>query len=79
MKVILVILILAFVGLYVILGMLRRITRMFMGEEPRQQQRTQSTQSTHREKGGLNTSSAKTKKKVISKDEGEYVDYEEIK
>ena len=31
------------------------------------------------EKGGLNTSSAKTKKKVISKDEGEYVDYEEIK
>ena len=55
MKVILVILILAFVGLYVILGMLRRITRMFMGEEPRQQQ------------------------KVISKDEGEYVDYEEIK
>ena len=51
MKVILVILILAFVGLYVILGMLRRITRMFMGEEPRQQQRTQST---HREKGGLN-------------------------
>ena len=76
MKVILVILILAFVGLYVILGMLRRITRMFMGEEPRQQQRTQST---HREKGGLNTSSAKTKKKVISKDEGEYVGYEEIK
>ena len=50
--------------------------RMFMGEEPRQQQRPQST---HREKGGLNTSSAKTKKKVISKDEGEYVDYEEIK
>lgn len=75
MKIILGILILAFIGLYVILGTVRKIARMFMGEPPQQQKPQQRPKS----KGGVNTSSAKARKKVISKDEGEYIDYEEIK
>lgn len=75
MKILLGLFILAFIGLYVILGTVKRIMRMFMGEpepQPKTKPRKQSS-------GGLNTSTAKQRKKVISKDEGEYVDYEEIK
>lgn len=75
MKILLIFLMLAFVGLYVIMGTIRRIARMFMGEPPQQQKAQQRPKS----KGGVNTASAKAKKKVISKDEGEYIDYEEIK
>ncbi len=75
MKILLFLLILAFIGLYVILGTIRRIARMLMGEPPQQQKAQQRPKS----KGGVNTSSAKARKKVISKDEGEYIDYEEIK
>ncbi len=75
MKIILGILILAFIGLYVILHTLRKFVRMFTGETPQQQRSHNRPKST----GGINTSTAKAKKKIISKDEGEYVDYEEIK
>ena len=59
MRILLVILILAVIGLYVILGTIRRIARMFMGEPPQQQKAQQRPKST----GGVNTSSAKARKR----------------
>lgn len=75
MKILLGLFILAFIGLYVILGTVRRIFRMLMGE-PETQHRQKHTART---KGGVNTDTAKPRKKVISKDEGEYIDYEDVK
>ncbi len=75
MKILLGLFILAFIGLYVILGTIKRIMRMLMGEPEPQQKSKPKKQNT----GGLNTATAKPRKKVISKDEGEYVDYKEIK
>lgn len=76
MKIILLFFLLAFVGLTVIFGAIRRFLRMFV-DIPEQQARQK--QQPKREKGGLNTSTAKARKKVISHDEGEYIDFEEVK
>ncbi len=73
MKVILVFFLLAFIGLYVILRFIRRIMN-FLGEPERKAPKQNS--QIH---DGLNTQTAVKKKKVIPHDEGEYVDYKEVK
>lgn len=76
MKILLLLFVLAFIGLYVVLGAVRHIGRMLMGdsEPPRSKQQPRR----HRQKSDLDTSGAKPRKKVIAKDEGEYIDYEEV-
>lgn len=76
MKILLLLFVLAFVGLYVVLDVVRRIGRMLMGDpEPPRDRRQPRRKS---QKSGLDTSGARTRRKIISKDEGEYIDYEEI-
>lgn len=74
MKILLIFFLLAFLGLTVVFGVIRRIGKMLTGEEPEPKPRGRK----RRAKGGVDTSNAKPRKKIISDDEGEYIDYEDV-
>ncbi len=74
MKILLILFLLAFLGLYVILGTIKRVLRMF-APEPEPKKRPQHK---HRSKSGLDTRNATQRKKIIPDDEGEYVDFEDV-
>lgn len=75
MKYLLIFFLLAFVGLYVLISGVKGIMRMLFGDPSRRRGNAPRQQ---RRKKGLDTSTAKRKKKVIPHDEGEYVDYEDV-
>jgi predicted metalloprotease len=64
------------------LSFLRTLKRVLFGEsesEKKARQQRQATQHTSRQKSANRQEAASSKKKVFNKNEGEYVDYEEIK
>lgn len=73
MKILLAILVLAFLGLYYVLRVMRKVAAFFTEPEEKPEKKKRDKRPT------LHTDTAVKKKKVISRDKGEYVDYEEIK
>lgn len=78
MKILLLLFVLAFIGLYVVLGAVRHIGRMLMGDPEPPRGKQQQPPRRKSQKSGIDTSGTKPRKKVIAKDEGEYIDYEEV-
>lgn len=77
MKYLLIFLLLAFIGLAVVWSIVKSVFRTIFGEP--QSSRRKRAGSSSRPKAGLDPDSGIRKKKVISKDEGEYIDYEDVK
>ena len=64
-----------FIIVFIIPFLLRGVMRFLFGSRPQPNKSSQQKRNT----SSSNTQQSPQKKKVIEKDEGEYIDYEEIK